>query len=56
MINKKLQAKINKLANQIMQMSGDLSELQDEITALCDEVYDNGCDDGYLEASPKEDK
>jgi hypothetical protein len=33
-----------------MQMSGDLSELQDEMTALYDEVYDNGCDDGYEEA------
>jgi hypothetical protein len=50
MIDKKLQSKINTLVNKIMQMSGDLSELQDDVSTLCDEVYDNGCDDGYNEA------
>ena len=51
MIQKVLRTKIDKLVNGILKISGDLSILQDEITALCDEAYDNGCEDGYTERS-----
>jgi len=47
MIDKALQAQIDRLINQLLHMSGDLSELQDKIAALYDSVYDNGVDDGY---------
>lgn len=50
-MNKQLQAKVNKAINQLLQISGDISELQDTFNELIDEAFDDGSDTGYQERS-----
>ncbi len=56
---KVLQACFEKLEdtnNQLLQISGDLSELQDTFGTLIDEAYDVGCDEGYKEGCEEMEK
>ncbi len=48
-MNKQLQAKVGKVINQLLQISGDLSE-------LLDEAYDDGNKDGYKEGCKETEK
>ena len=55
-MNKQLRAKVDRVINQLLHMSVDLSELQDTFNELIDEAYDNGSEDGYKERSAEVDK
>ncbi len=55
-MNKQLQAKVDKAINKLLQISGDISELQDTFGALIDEVYDEACDEGYKEGCEETEK
>ncbi len=55
-MDKKLEAKVERAINELVKISGDLSELQDTFGALIDEAYDSGCDEGYKEGCEETEK
>ncbi len=55
-MNKQLQTKVGKAIDELLKISGDLSELQDTFGVLIDEAYDSGCDEGYKEGCEETEK